>query len=899
MKKQKPFLKSLIVSIFLVLSVSVFICLTSCSKQSENLSITRTTSFDEDWRFLKDTLKGAEDPGFNDSGWRVINLPHDWSIEDLPGQNGEDIIGPFDKSAVDKMSSGYLVGGTGWYRKSFVIMQEDKDKIACLQFDGVYMNSDVWLNGKHLGFHPYGYTPFYYDITPYLNPAGQTNVVAVRVVNQGLNSRWYSGSGINRHVWLTLVNPVHIGISGGVYITTPEVSENSASVKVVTTIINTGNNDENIVLRADLSDPSGKVAGTASINSKSTSGKTVEVIQEIPVKKPFLWSIDAPNLYKAKVSVFIGEKEIDSYETSFGIRSIKIDALNGLTINGKALDMIGGCYHHDNGPLGAASIDRAEERKIEVLKSNGFNAIRTSHNPPSPALLDACDRLGMVVIDEIFDMWENPKKEQDYHLYFREWWQNDVESWIKRDRNHPSVILWSIGNEIREAADTSGYRIATNLTTEVRKFDPTRGITEAMLGMGGGSAPGRSRWDDFETHLELLDVVGYNYAFSRYESDHIKYPDRIMVGTETNPPFALENYQLVEKLPYVIGYFVWTATDNIGEAGVGMPQLRGIDEPDNQRPGNPPAGPGAAAQQRPRTGDAFAPPSDMPGASGTQVAGPAGQPAGPQGVRAPGQPGGGMPGGGFFRRDTWPVYTNYQGDIDLIGNRKVPSYYQYVVWGKSKVEIFVHRPIPEGKREVTSRWGFPDELKSWNWAGHEGKKFQVHVYTRSQQVKLELNGKIIGEQIVDQEKSITATFEVPYEPGKLVARCFDNGRETASQTLETTGKPAAVRLIADRTKIKADRNDLSYVSAEIIDSKGNIVPDADEIMVNFEVTGNGKVAGVGSGNPRDMSSFQQPKKKAWQGICLAIIQPETAPGKITVKATAEGLKDASLTITSK
>jgi beta-galactosidase len=477
MKKQEPLLTALILSTFLGLSVSIFLCLTSCSNQPETVANARTTSFDEDWHFLKDSLSGAEYPDFNDSNWRVLDVPHDWSIEDLPGQNGEDIIGPFDKSAVDRMSSGYLVGGIGWYRKNFTIKEEDKYKIACLQFDGVYMNADVWLNGKHLGFHPYGYTPFYYDITSFLSPAGQSNVVAVRIKNEGLNSRWYSGSGINRHVWLTLVNPVHIDVSGGIYITTPVANENSADVKVVTTLINSGNKDKNIVLRSELLDPSGKVAATATSNSKVTLGQTIEVTQEIPVKKPSLWSIDDPNLYRAKVSVLINEKVVDDQVTPFGVRSIKIEAQNGLTINGKALDLIGGCYHHDNGPLSAASIDRAEERKIEVLKNNGFNAIRTSHNPPSPALLEACDRLGMVVIDEIFDMWENPKKEQDYHLYFRAWWQKDVESWIKRDRNHPSVIMWSIGNEIREAADTSGYRIAKNLTTEIRRLDPTRAIT--------------------------------------------------------------------------------------------------------------------------------------------------------------------------------------------------------------------------------------------------------------------------------------------------------------------------------------------------------------------------------------------------------------------------------------
>lgn len=878
--------------------ISIFIGITSCSTQPKTEVVSRTTSFDDNWRFLRDSIQGAENPDFNDSNWRTLDVPHDWGVEDLPGQNGVDIIGPFDKNAIDRMSSGYLVGGTGWYRKSFTVNEQDKDKIAYLQFDGVYLNSDVWLNGKHLGFHPYGYTPFYYDITSFLNPAGQVNVVAVRVRNDGENSRWYSGSGINRHVWLTLVNPVHIDVAGGIYVTTPSVSENTAEVKIVTTLINSGSKDENIVLQTKLFNQSGKPAGNTSSTSAVTAGQKAEVLQNVTVNKPALWSVDDPNLYTAIVSVLVNDKSVDNEQTTFGIRSVKIDAQNGLLINGKSVDMIGGCYHHDNGPLGAASIDRAEERKIEVLKNTGFNAIRTSHNPPSPALLDACDRLGMLVIDEIFDMWENPKKPKDYHLYFKEWWKKDVDSWILRDRNHPSVILWSIGNEIREAGDTSGYRIAGNLATEVRKMDNTRAVTEAFVGGGGGGPSGRSRWDAFEPHIDMLDVAGYNYAYSRYEADHEKYPDRIMVGTETNPPYALENYELVKKHPYVIGYFVWTATDNLGEAAVGMPQLRDISEANQPQfggfPGGPggPGGPGATGQQGSPAGG-----QQRPRTPGQQ--GPAGgPPAGFQGPGAGGPPAG-VAGGGFFRRETWPVFTNYQGDIDLIGNRKVPSYYQYVVWGKSKVEIFVHRPIPEGKREVTSRWGFPDELKSWNWEGQEGDTFQVHVYTRSQLVKLELNGKVVGEQNVDLGKSITATFKVPYEPGTLVARCFDDGKETASQTLKTTGKPAAIRLIADRTKIRADRNDLSYVRAEIIDSKGTIVPDADNIIVNFEVTGTGKVAGVGSGDPRDVSSFQQPKKKTYEGICLAVIRPETTPGKITVRATAEGLKESSLVITTK
>lgn len=838
MKKPGQFLLKLSLILLFRVPALIFLFFISCG-QNEIVPAGRITSFDENWRFVKDTLSGAEMPDYNDSDWRKISLPHDWSIEELPGQDGENIIGPFDKSAIDKGSSGYLVGGIGWYRKNFSIRKEDRNKIAYMQFDGVCMRSDVWLNGKHLGFHPYGYTPFYYDITPYLNPAGQPNVVAVRAKNEGMNSRWYSGSGINRHVRIILADPVHINVSGGIYITTPDVTGDSAMVKVETTIVNSGKSNESIVLRTELLDPSGRVAATAKDNTTGPSGTSIRIIQEIPVNKPSLWSVDEPNLYIAKVSVLINDKVVDDLATPFGIRTIKIDAQTGLTINGKQVELTGGCIHHDNGPLGAVSIDRAEERKIEILKNNGFNAIRTAHCPPSSALLDACDRLGMLVINEIFDTWETAKRNQDYHLYFREWWKRDVESWVKRDRNHPSVIIWSIGNEVREAFDTSGLRIARNLTGEIRRLDQGRLVTECFVDFAWIRGQ-KSKWDEIPEHLALFDLIGYNYAYRRYEEDHIKYPDRVMVGTETNPPLALENYELVKRLPYVIGYFVWTATDNLGEAGRGMPQLIDI-VPDTSKP---------------------------PAA------------------------------GGGFNRDAWPVFTNYQGDIDLIGNKKVSSYYQDVVRGKSKVEMFVHRPIPEGKTEVTSNWGFPDELKSWNWAGHEGEKMRIHVYTRSQQVKLELNGRIVGEQDQDQRESITAAFEVPYEAGKLIARCFDNGRETASEILRTTGKPEAVRLIADRTRIKADHNDLSYVRAEIIDPDGNIVPDADDILVTFQVKGRGEIVGVGSGNPADMSSFQQHRKKAYQGICLAIVRPETTPGEIYIRAAANGLKPASLTISS-
>jgi beta-galactosidase len=355
----------------------------------------------------------------------------------------------------------------------------------------------------------------------------------------------------------------------------------------------------------------------------------------------------------------------------------------------------------------------------------------------------------------------------------------------------------------------------------------------------GASFGRKSTWEERATHMALLDVVGYNYAFAKYEADHKKYPDRIMFATESMPPLSFENWQKAEELPYVLGNFSWTAMDYLGESGTGMPRLIDI-EPDGK------------GGQSNSMAQIFL----------------------------------------FFNFNSWPMFNNFQGDLDLIGNPKTPYFYQHVVWRESKIAMLVHRPIPPGKKEIVSPWGFPDELKSWSWEGHEGKKMQVHVYTRSKLVKLELNGKPVGEQAVDDSKSITATFEVPYEPGTLVARCFDNGAETASETIKTVGKPAMIRLSADRPVIKTDRNDLSYVMAEILDSEGNLVPYADDIPVNFEISGNGEIAGVGSGSPTDMSSFQQPHKKSWQGRCLAIIRPNGEAGKIILKASAEGLKES-------
>jgi beta-galactosidase len=825
------------------LSATIFFRLSSCCTQTKIDPDTRTVSFDKGWFFIKDNPSGAENPEFNHSSWRRLDLPHDWSIEDLPDQKPDSVLGPFSKASIGKMFTGYTIGGTAWYRKQFTINRQNRNKIVYLIFDGIYMNADVWINGKHVGNHPYGYTSFYYDITSYLNEAGKSNIVTVQVKNEGKTSRWYSGSGIYRHTWLTFVEPLHIGV-WGINIKTQKVTENYADIKIITTLVNSGKESGPATVRVEITDPSENIVGTAASNIDVTPGSKSDLEQSVSLENPVLWSPENPKIYSARVTLMLNNKVSDYTSTSFGIRTVKIDAKNGLTINGKPIKLVGGCFHHDNGPLGSAAIDRAEERKIELFKNAGYNAIRCSHNPPSPYLLDVCDRLGVLVIDEIFDNWEKEKiSPDDYSRFFKEWSRKDNESMVLRDRNHPSVILWSIGNEIPETFDTAGLRIARTLSGEIRQLDSTRGITEAFVDVPWILGQ-KSNWDDQKNHMELLDVVGYNYMYLRYEADHKKFPDRVMMATEFQPIYSLENWQMVKKHSYVIGNFAWVIMDYLGEAGVGLSKFI----PDNS----------TESKKEPE------------GSSE-----------------------------GFFNNDPWPVFNDYQGDLDLIGNNKARHYYQLVVWQKSPVEILVHRPIPAGMKEIVSPWGWPDELKSWSWPGHEGEKMKVNVYTRSKLVKLELNGKLIGEQAVDGEKSITAAFVVPYESGTLIARCFDNGRETASQTLLTAGKPESIRLTADRSEIKADRNDLAYVMAEVVDANGNIIPWSDDITINFEISGTGKLAGVGNGNPADMSSFQQPRKKAFHGICLAIIQPETTPGKISIRATAEGLKDASLVITTK
>ena len=934
---------------------------------SKTISNYNTRLFDQDWYFIKGNAPGAEEIGFDVSGWRKLDLPHDWSIEDLTEKNelpsisiskgawkfksgdnsawknlsyndqnwkkvtlpqywnhyseqhtsgsfgwyrreidipddfnGKDFllnlgriadsdevffngvriggigdfpphfrysyyelnfvkvrvyrvpvklvrndhnvvsvrvychndkggiyasapapkqIGPFSPESPGGGSTGHTMGGTGWYRKTFTLDKADQNKRVAILFEGVYMNADTWINGHYLGNHPYGYTSYGYDLTPHLRSAGQPNVISIRVDNTGRNSRWYSGSGIYRHVKLRIMEDVHFS-QWGLYVTTPQVSQEAAMVKIESTIKNDSNTEKILEVESILYNPKsdriGKAKGEVTIGANSEIKKT----NLIKVQSPMLWSPDEPNLYKVEVNILQNGKKIDQKNAHIGIRSIEVDAKNGLRINGKSVLLKGGCMHHCNGPLGSKAIDRAEERRVELMKKHGFNAIRTSHNPPSPAFLDACDRLGMLVMDEAFDCWDKGKMPMDYHLYFKHWWRKDIESMIKRDRNHPSVILWSIGNEIPDRVDLSGLDYEKGIISLVRKLDPTRPITEAINGV--------YPWSSSASAYKMLDVGGYNYLWEKYEDDHKTFPDRVMVGTESFPKDALENWQQVEKHPWVIGDFVWTGMDYLGESGIGHSQITG--------PHTPP--------------------------------------------RSFGKP--------------WPWFDSYCGDIDICGFKKPQSYFRDVVWKQSMLEMAVHSPFPEGQKEEISKWGWPDEHQSWTWDVPKGKKLNVNVYSRYPVIRLELNGKKIGEKKVSSDAKLTAAFEVPYEPGELRALGIKDGRVVKHKVFKTTGKPRALRLTADRSNIQANRNDLSYVTVEIVDAQGERVPNA-ELPIQFDVSSEGEIAAVGNGKPNDMQSFSNSKCKSFKGRCLVIVRPKGENhGSIHLKATSSGLSPATI-----
>ncbi|MFL6332583.1 MAG: glycoside hydrolase family 2 TIM barrel-domain containing protein [Pyrinomonadaceae bacterium] len=769
--------------------------------------------FDDGWRFHRGGAQGAEAADFDDSRWRRLDLPHDWSIEDLPGKGS-----PFDPEAVSQVQGGFTTGGTGWYRKSFEVPAAQKGRRVRIQFDGVYMNAEVWLNGRRLGEHPYGYTSFWFDLTDKINYGG-ANVLAVKVRNEGENSRWYSGSGIYRHVWLKTLDPLHVA-QWGTYVMTPEVDTSRAKVIMRTTVQNEGDAAARVRLVTRLLDAAGAEVARAEDGGGVEVGSSREFEQDAAIRAPALWSPDSPALYTAVTEVYREGQLTDRVETKFGVRTISFDATRGFLLNGRPLKLKGGCLHHDNGPLGARAYDRAEERRVELLKAAGYNALRMAHNPPSPAFLEACDRLGMLVIDEAFDHWREGKNPHDYHLFFDEWWQRDIESMVFRDRNHPSVIMWSTGNEIPSRAKPEVVSVSKMLADHVRRLDPTRPVTSAVNDMS----------EDKDPYFATLDVAGYNYMVGKYEADHARVGKRVMVATESFPLEAFEYWMGVVDHPYVIGDFVWTAFDYIGEASIGW---RGYWQEGNFYPWN----------------------------------------------------------------------LAYCGDIDICGWKRPQSFYRDALWKENQLSLFVRAPRPtfepNPKRQEWSKWHWHDVLADWNWKGFEGRPLDVDVYSSCEEVELFLNNKSLGRKATNRSNQFTAAWQVPYQPGTLKAVGYGKTQRTAAATAElrTAAEPARIKLTADRLRVKADGQDLSYVTVELVDARGVRHPKAEN-LVRFSVEGPGTIAGVGNANPVSTESYQQPQRKVWQGRALVVVKSGKQPGRITLRATAQGLPPATVVIDS-
>ena len=806
----------------------------------------RERNFSLGWLFSLGALEGAEAPDYDDATWTTVDLPHDFALIPLPGGDTDDQVGPFTKQSEGINQTGHFKGGTGWYRKTFTVAAADAGKVHTLVIDGAYMETDVWVNGQKVGDNKHGYTPFALDLTPALRPAGEPNVVAIRVENNGKNSRWYSGSGLYREVKMLVTNPVHVD-TWGAYLTTTAISPEQATLAARVTLKNDSEQDATADVTVDILTATGTKVATATEQVTLPAASSAIVKQPLTVASPALWSPDSPTLYTAQITVKQDGATVDTYAQPFGIRTIEVSADQGFLLNGQPILLKGGCLHHDNGFLGAAAFRRAEYRRVELMKANGYNAIRSSHYPPSEHFLQACDELGVMIIDEFSDQWTLHKNPQDYSRFFLERWEADLTHFITRDRNHPSIVMWSIGNEIPKANFEDGAAIGRMLKAKVQELDSTRPVTEAITNMlvHGGM-------DNSYHYFDVLDVCGYNYGDHYMDAHHAQYPQRIMYGSETFPNMIYHGWRQVTEHPYVIGDFVWTAMDYLGEVNTAF--ARYVEQKmylNWQKVNGIPMGFDASMF------------FDMVAA---------------QTVSA------------------WPCYTAWCGDIDLVGQKKPQSRYRDVVWDEQAIEMNVHEPIPAGLEEEISFWGWPLEYNSWTWSGCEGQALQVRVFTKAPQVRLELNGQTVGEKALTEADEYIATFSVDYQPGTLTAIALaSDGTELGRKELTTAGQAVAIRLTADRTAIEADRSDLAYILIEAVDQEGRTVPVSD-LKVNISVSGNGELIGSGSANGADMQSFNRPTVQLYRGQALAIVRPQAKAGSIGVQVSADGLPTATATI---
>jgi beta-galactosidase len=792
----------------------------------------RRIGFNDGWRFFKGEVEGAERPEFADAAWRAVQLPHDWAIE-----------GQFDRK-YNPHCGALPFYGVAWYRKSFALPDNAKDRYYSIEFDGAMANSRVWLNGKELGGRPYGYIGFSFDLTPHLRFGREVNVLAVRLAPEDQSSRWYPGAGIYRNVWLTVTGPVHVA-RWGTYITTPEVTTGKAAVSIRTEVQNQGSQDAHVTLETAVLDATGKRVSRVVTDLTVPARANQAGLQKLDVTGPRRWDLDHPYLYAAVSTIRDGNRVLDRYTTPFGIRTIEFDLGKGFLLNGRHLKLQGVCNHHDLGALGAAVNRRATERQLQIMKSMGVNAIRTSHNPPSPELLEFCDRLGLLVMDEAFDMWGMPKVRNGHGKYFSEWGETDLRDMIRRDRNHPSIILYSIGNEIREQGSPDGWKVAKRLTEICHEEDRTRPVTAGFNDAAGAIRNGLA---------DQVDIPGFNYKPTQYGQILKDHPKWIIVGSETascvssrgvyhlpiekyqkHPSLQLSSYDIIsppwaylpdaefdaqEKNPSVLGEFVWTGFDYLGEP---TPYFQGR--------------------------------------------------------------------GGSSEND-WPSRSSYFGIVDLAGFPKDRYYFYKSVWtSEPMVHLLPHWNWAghEGRQIPVMAYTTCDEVELFMNGRSLGRKKRW-----SEPVELPVGPNVSKDGKFASKYRLL--WEVPFEPGTLKAVAYRNGNQAAADEVRTAGPPAKITLVPDRATIHADGEDLSFVAVRIEDSRGTLCPLADN-LVRFRVEGSGRIAAVDNGNPATVESFQADNRKAFNGLCLLIVRSQQGKsGKIRVTALSDGLNSAEAII---
>ncbi len=771
----------------------------------------QTSNFDHDWRFHLGDVAGAQAPAFADSVWRTLDLPHDWSIE-----------GEFSEQNPAGVAGGALPGGVGWYRKTFTVPAADSGKVVFVEFDGVYRNSEVWINGQYLGKRPYGYSSFRYELTPNVRFGAGRNVIAVRVDNsQQPNSRWYSGSGIYRHVRLVTSDPMHVA-QWGTYITTPVVSVDSSHVTIRTSLRNERRVEQPIVLSTVVYDSAGREVAAVSTMGRIPGDSVAELVQDLTISRPVLWSLERPYLYRAVSRVRCGNSVCDTYTTPFGVRSFVFRVDSGFFLNGRHIKIRGVCLHHDLGALGAAVNTRAIERQLEIMRAMGVNAIRTSHNPPAPELLDLTDRMGFIVLDEAFDMWKKEKTPYDYHLDWDAWHVRDLSDMVLRDRNHPSVFMWSIGNEVMEQwtnGDSTAAPIARELAAIVRALDPTRPITQAA----NNGSPQNPVF-----HAGALDLLGHNYHHEVWAEFPVQYPGAKFLITEAMS--ALNSRGVYEQPSDSVASYETPYVKNHGPQPNKDYRLSSYD--------NRKAFWGSLHEESLRLFERY------PFLSGMFVW---------QGIDYLGEP----------TPYEWPARSSYFGVADLAGFPKDPFYLYQSVWTEQPM---LHL------------------LPHWNWT--PGESIDVWAYTNADEVELFLNGKSLGVKRKPEPVS-HLMWRVAYAPGTLRAVARKSGRVWVTAEVKTAGAPARVALVPDRARIRADGEDLSFVTVRVEDRAGVEVPTA-EPLIRFRVSGPARIVGVDNGDQISHTSFQAKQVRLFNGRAVVIIRSNGRPGTATLTAEADG-----------